>query len=151
MKGKSKTFSVLPKSDKHFPIIALCELQTFNQLSALLKTNLFNFSINYFYRATIAHQSWSHPHLLDVRMCVRIKIQGVPIFQYFIAIFLLAWLLPTTSSKLQNLQSQIVQSDMEGQRTAINSIFVLVCHTHKPYQHPYFFSLATQRAPLLHV
>ncbi|EOB03473.1 CUB and sushi domain-containing protein 1 [Anas platyrhynchos] len=37
-----------------------------------------------------------------------------------------SWLLPTTSSKLQNLQSQIVQSDMEGQRTAINSIFVLI-------------------------
>lgn len=38
-KGRSKTSSVQPKPDKHFPLIVLCELETCNQLSVLLKTS----------------------------------------------------------------------------------------------------------------
>lgn len=50
VKGKSKTSSVQPKSDKHFSLIVLCELETYNQLSQCSaenkQKNLIPFSVD---------------------------------------------------------------------------------------------------------
>jgi len=126
---------VQTESDKHFLLIVSCELQTYNQLSALLKGNSYFFNKVYHYFEAIAHWSWSHAHSFDCSFLWRSS--HFPILYCYFATSMVA-----INHRFQSTGevTKSTYSKWDIRTLDSHQEHFLLCAAQKPYQHHCIFS-----------